>query len=75
MRRRNWRVILTGFVLIVLALGFYLFILTVASQSTDPVEFMQTMGTVSGVLAGISIAMIIIGLVGKRFRQTKTAKV
>jgi hypothetical protein len=66
MRRRNWRVILTGFVLIVLALGFYLFILTVASQSTDPVEFMQTMGTVSGVLAGISIAMIIMGLVGKK---------
>ena len=66
MRRRNWRVILTGFVLIVLALGFYLFMLTVASQSTDPVALMQTVGTVSGVLAGISIAMIIIGLVGKK---------
>ena len=66
MRRRNWRVILTGFVLIILALGFYLFMLTVASQSTDPVALMQTVGTVSGVLAGISIAMIIIGLVGKK---------
>ena len=66
MRRRDWRVILTGFVLIVLALGFYLFMLTVASQSTDPVEFMKTVGTVSGVMAGISIAMIIIGLVGKK---------
>jgi hypothetical protein len=66
MRRRNWRVILTGFVLIVLALGFYLFMLTVASQSTDPVALMQTVGTVSGVLAGISIVMIIIGLVGKK---------
>jgi hypothetical protein len=66
MRHRNWRVILTGFVLIVLALGFYLFMLTVASQSTDPVEFMRTAGTVSGVLVGISIAMIILGLVGKK---------
>jgi hypothetical protein len=66
MRHRNWRVILTGFVLIVLALGFYLFMLTVASQSTDPVEFMKTVGAVSGVLTGISIAMIIIGLVGKK---------
>ena len=66
MRRRSWRVILTGFVLIVLALGFYLFMLTVASQSTDPIAFMQTVGTVSGVLIGISIAMIILGLVGKK---------
>ena len=66
MRRRNWRVILTGFVLIVPALGFYLFMLTVASQSTDPVALMQTVGTVSGVLAGIRVVMIIIGLVGKK---------
>ena len=66
MRRRNWRVILTGFVLIILALGFYLFMLTVASQSTDSVEFMRTVGTVSGVLVGISFAMIILGLVGKK---------
>ena len=66
MRRRNWRVILSGFVLIVLALGFYLFMLTVASQSTDPVEFMRIVGTASGVLVGISIAMIILGLVGKK---------
>ena len=66
MRRRNWRVILSGFILIVLALGFYLLMLTVASQSTDPVALMQTVGTVSGVLAGISLAMIILGLVGKK---------
>ena len=66
MRRRNWRVILSGFVLIVLALGFYLFMLTVASQSTDPVALMQTVGTVSGVVGGISVAMIITGLIGKK---------
>ena len=66
MRRRNWRVILTGFVLIVLAIGFYFFMLTVASQSTDPVEFMRTVGGVSGVAIGISVAMIVFGLIGKK---------
>lgn len=66
MRQRNWRVILTGILLIVLAAGFFFFMLTVASQSTDPTAFMQTVGQVSGVLIGISIAMIIVGLIGKR---------
>jgi hypothetical protein len=66
MRQRNWRVIFTGVLLSILAAGFFFFMLTVASQSTDPVEFMKTVGTVSGVLAGISIAMIIMGLVGKK---------
>jgi hypothetical protein len=66
MRRRNWRVILTGFVLIVFTIGFYFFMLTVASQSTDPVTLMQTAGAVSGVVIGISVAMIILGLIGKK---------
>ena len=66
MRRRNWRVILTGFVLIVFTIGFYFFMLTVASQSTDPVTLMQTVGAVSGVVIGISVAMIIVGLIGKK---------
>ena len=66
MRRRNWRVIMTGFVLIVLALGFYLFMLSIAAQSTDPVALMQTVGGVSGAAIGISLVMIILGLIGKK---------
>jgi len=66
MRRRNWRVILTGFVLIVFTIGFYFFMLMAASQSTDPVALMQTVGAVSGVVIGISVAMIIVGLIGKK---------
>jgi len=66
MRRRNWRVVITGFVLIVLAAGFFLFMSAIASSSTDPVAMMQTVGTVSGIVAGISVAMIIIGLIGKK---------
>lgn len=30
MRQRNWRIIIVGFVLTVLALGFYLFMLSIA---------------------------------------------
>ena len=66
MRQRNWRVILTGVLLSVLAAGFFFFMLTVASQSTDPAEFMRTVGQVSGVLVSISVAMIIVGLIGKK---------
>jgi multidrug resistance efflux pump len=66
MRRKNWRVVMVGFVLIAIALGFYFFMLSIAANSTDPVALMQTVGTVSGVVAGISLIMIIIGLIGKK---------
>ena len=66
MRRRNWRVVITGFILIILALGFYFFMLSAASASTDPVALMQTVGTVSGAAIGLSVAMIILGLIGKK---------
>ena len=66
MKTRNWRVVIVGFILTALAIGFYFFMGTMASQSTDPVALMQTVGTVSGVLAGISVVMIILGLVGKK---------
>ena len=66
MRRRNWRIIIVGFVLIVIALGFYFFMLSMASQSTDPAALMQTVGTVAGAAVGISLVMIVIGLIGKK---------
>ncbi len=66
MRRRNWRMIIVGFVLIVLALGFYFFMLSIASTSTDPVALMQTVGTVAGAAVGISLIMIILGRIGKK---------
>ena len=66
MRQKNWRMAITGFVLTVIALGFYLFMLSIASTSTDPVVLMQTVGTVTGVVEGISLVMIIIGIIGKR---------
>jgi hypothetical protein len=66
MRRRNWRPVIAGVLLIILALGFFVFMLSISAQSTDPAELMRTVGTVSGVLIGISFAMIIVGLIGKK---------
>ena len=67
MRRKNWRMVIGGFIFLVFALGFFFFMTTIAPSSTDPVMLMQTVGTVSGAVGGISLVMIIIGLIGKRF--------
>ena len=36
MRRKNWRVVIAGLVLIVVALAFFFFMLSVASKSNNP---------------------------------------
>jgi len=66
MRRRNLRVVIVGVVLFVMAVLFFLFMLSIASRSTDPVELMKTVGMVSGVVIGLACTMIIVGLVGKK---------
>jgi hypothetical protein len=66
MREKNWRIVIVGFVLIVMAIAFYFYMLSIAPKSTDPVAMMQTVGQVSGVVGGISLAMIIVGLIGKK---------
>ena len=66
MRRRNMRLVWVGAVLIVLAAGFFLFMLSMAGKSTDPKALMQTVGTVSGVVIGIAVAMMAVGFIGKR---------
>jgi nitrate reductase gamma subunit len=66
MRRKKWRIVIVGHVLIVIALVFFFFMLSIASKSNDPVALMQTVGTVAGAVGGISLVMIIIGLIGNR---------
>ncbi len=66
MRQKNWRVLITGAVLLVLAIGFFLFMMTMAPKSTDPKALMETVGQVSGVVGGIAIVMMIFGLIGKK---------
>jgi hypothetical protein len=60
------RVVYTGTGLLVLAIAFFLYMLSIASKSNDPAELMRVVGTVSGVVGGIAIAMIGFGLLGKK---------
>jgi hypothetical protein len=66
MRRRNWRIVIVGIVLIIIALGFYFFMLSIAPKSNNPAGLMETVGQVAGVVCGVSIVMIIAGLIGKK---------
>ncbi|MFN8413987.1 MAG: hypothetical protein U0Z26_16525 [Anaerolineales bacterium] len=66
MRKRNWRVVIVGMVLAALVLGFFFFMVSIASQSTDPGTLLQTVGAVTGVVLVISMIMIVSGLIGKK---------
>ena len=66
MRKRIWRVVTVGSVLIILAVAFFFFMLSMAPKSTDPAALMRTVGTVSGVVCGLGLVMIVIGLIGKK---------
>lgn len=66
MRQRNWRLVTTGVVMIVLALGFFFYMLGMAPKSTDPKALMETVGSVSGVVGGLALALIAIGLIGRK---------
>ncbi|HKD23235.1 MAG TPA: hypothetical protein VKB71_14560 [Rhizomicrobium sp.] len=67
MRQRNWRLIIVGLVLLAVAVGFFLFAQAdMAPKSNDPVTMMRTVGQVSGGVGGISIVMIIFGLIGRK---------
>ena len=66
MRRRNWRVVSVGFILAVIAVAFYFYMLSIAPKSNDPVVLMKTVGTVTGVVCGLSLMMIVLGLIGKK---------
>lgn len=66
MRQRNIRVVTVGSVLFLAAIAFFLFMLSIASRSSDPAELLRTVGTVSGVVGGLALAMVVAGLVGKK---------
>jgi hypothetical protein len=68
MRRRNWRVVIVGFILGASALEFFLYMLGMAPKSNDPVALMQTVGTVSGAVGGIGLVMIVFGWIGTKVR-------
>ena len=66
MRQRNWRMVIGGVLFLILAAGFFLFMASIASRSTDPAELMRTVGSVSGTVGGISLVLILFGLIGKK---------
>jgi len=66
MRRKNMRLVMVGVALFVLAIAFFLLMLSLAPKSNDPVELMRTVGMVSGVVGGLAIAMIVGGQIGTK---------
>ena len=57
---------MAGAALIVIAVVFYFFMLSIAPKSNDPAAMMGTVGTVGGVMCGLGLAMIAVGLIGKK---------
>jgi hypothetical protein len=66
MRERNWRLIAVGAVLLVLAVLFFLSMRDMTLWSNDPVALMRTVGEVSGAVGGVSLVMIVFGLIGRK---------
>jgi hypothetical protein len=66
MRKPNWRLVITGAVMIVLAVAFFAGMGLAAGRSNDPVAMMQTVGTVSGAVGGLGAAMAVFGIIGRR---------
>jgi protein-S-isoprenylcysteine O-methyltransferase Ste14 len=66
MRKRNTRVTVVGLVLLLSAVGVFFLMLAIAPRSNNPAEMMRTVGTVSGVVGGLALAMIVGGLLGKK---------
>lgn len=66
MRQKNLRLVIVGAVLIVCAIGFFLGMTTMMPKSNNPVALMQTVGQVSGVVAGLGFVMLVFGLIGRK---------
>lgn len=63
----NLRVVLTGAVMIVSAVGFFFWMgVSLAPKSNDPAAMMQTVGTVSGAVGGIGLVMMIFGALRRK---------
>jgi hypothetical protein len=66
MRQVNRRVVITGAVLIAAAIGFFLYMTSIAGSSNNPKALMETVGQVSGVAGAIGVVMIVFGIRGKK---------
>ena len=66
MRKKDWRLIAVGGVLLVLAPLFFLAMRDMTPWSNDPVALMRTVGEVAGAVGGLSVVMIVFGLIGRK---------
>ena len=66
MRKVNWRLLIVGLVLILLAIGFFAGMGSMAGRSNDAVSMMQTVVTVSGLVGALGAVMALFGFIGKR---------
>jgi len=66
MRQVNRRFVLAGAILIVAAIGFFVWMLGLAPRSNDPKAMLETVGQVSGVASGIGVVLIVLGVRGKK---------
>ena len=66
MRKTNWRLVITGLALIILAVVFFAGMALMTGRSNDPAAMMQTVGQVSGGVGAIGLVMAIFGVIGRR---------
>jgi flagellar motor component MotA len=66
MRKTNWRLVITGLALIILAVVFYVGMELMTGRSNDPAAMMQIVGQVSGCVGAIGLVMAIFGVIGRR---------
>lgn len=66
MRQRNMRLVIVGAILVVLAIGFFAYMTSIASSSNDPQELMRTVGMVSGGVGGLAVVLVVLGLIGRK---------
>jgi hypothetical protein len=66
MRKTNWRLVTVGVILLDFAVVFFLEVLDMTPRANGPGELMRRVGQVAGAVGGISIVIIIFGLVGKK---------
>ena len=66
MRKKNWRLVIVGLVLLLAAVAFFFAMGTIAARSNDPVNLMRTVGQVSGGVGALGLVMLVFGLIGRR---------
>lgn len=74
MKRRNWRFVGAGGMLLAMAGVFFVWMLSMASKSSDPAALMRTVGQVCGVAGGVGLVLVVLGLLGKKFPEAPDQK-